>query len=407
MSRTVSLALSLCLAAGLAARAADRSSCETCHSEEAAEHRVSDHAAAGLDCVTCHGGDPKDFTARAMAAAKGFTGAPSRQDQPAWCANCHSKSVLMRPYGLPTDQWAEYQTSQHGRALATGVTEVAVCSDCHTVHSIRAAKDPRSSVAPVRLAETCGRCHADPKLMTRYGVSTKPFSDYLSSVHNQALQADHKSTAPTCADCHGSHGAVPPKTSEIQVVCGRCHKVAAQQVAASPHAQAAKDGQMKPCLGCHGDHAIVDAGPDMLLTSCGGCHANESEVKDLAARLHADLSGAWETYEEVKRVIEGETGESLPYQKIEIFLDEAHTALVQAAALQHSMQPRDVELLTAEVQRVADNLEELQTDRRDQIHFRIAVLLYVWGYLAASVAALFIMRQRYEARRQARAAGGQ
>jgi hypothetical protein len=239
--------------------------------------------------------------------------------------------------------------------------------------------------------------------MNRYGVSTKPVGDYLNSVHNAALQSDHTTTAPTCADCHGSHGAVPPKVDEIQVVCGRCHKVAAQQVAASPHAAAAREGRMKPCVDCHGDHAIVDAGPDMLLTSCAPCHANQPEVAELARRLHDDLAGAWETYEEVKRVIEGETGESLPYQKIEIFLDESHTALVQAAALQHSMQPRDVERQTAEVQRVADNLEELQETRRGQIHFRIGVLLYIWGYLAASLLALFILRQRGEARRKATA----
>lgn len=401
MSRPITAALALLLALGVTARGAERSSCETCHSEEAAEHKDSDHAAAGLDCVTCHGGDPQDFTERAMAAAKGFTGAPSRTQQPAWCANCHSKSVLMRPYGLPTDQWAEYQTSQHGRALAKGETAVAVCTDCHTTHAIRAAKDPRSSVSPVKLAETCGRCHADEKLMGRFGVSTAPVRDYLSSEHNAALQSDHTSTAPTCADCHGSHGAVPPKVAEIEVVCGRCHKLAAQQMEASPHADAVRDGRMKPCVGCHSDHAIVDAGPDMLLTSCGTCHADEPEVKALADRLHADLADAWRTYDEVKRVIEGETGESLPYQKIEIFLDESHTALVQAAALQHSLQPRDVERQTAEVQRVADNLEELQSDRRDQVHFRMGVLLYVWGYLAASIAALFIMRQRYEARRKA------
>jgi hypothetical protein len=43
----------------------------------------------------------------------------------------------------------------HGRKLAAGDTKVAVCTDCHGVHEIRAANDIRSSVNPINVAATC------------------------------------------------------------------------------------------------------------------------------------------------------------------------------------------------------------------------------------------------------------
>jgi hypothetical protein len=54
---------------------------------------------------------------------------------------------MMSAYNLPVDQYAVYQTSQHGMAVAGGDSSAAVCIDCHGSHVIYAAADPRSSVA--------------------------------------------------------------------------------------------------------------------------------------------------------------------------------------------------------------------------------------------------------------------
>jgi hypothetical protein len=40
-----------------------------------------------------------------------------------------------------------------------GSGAAASCADCHSAHRIRPADDPRSTVAPANLQETCGNCH--------------------------------------------------------------------------------------------------------------------------------------------------------------------------------------------------------------------------------------------------------
>ena len=59
------------------------------------------------------------------------------------------------------DQLAQYHTSVHGKRLAAGDAAVANCVDCHSVHDIREVSDALSPVHPLRLPETCARCHAD------------------------------------------------------------------------------------------------------------------------------------------------------------------------------------------------------------------------------------------------------
>ena len=77
----------------------------------------------------------------------------SRQDPgkqiPELCGHCHSDGAFMRKYNpsLRTDQLAQYKTSVHGKRLLQGDTKVAVCIDCHGVHDLRPASDPRSQLA--------------------------------------------------------------------------------------------------------------------------------------------------------------------------------------------------------------------------------------------------------------------
>src|SRR5208282_3847725 len=148
-----------------------KSSCVDCHSSFPAPTGVTEeqwaadiHAQKGLTCAGCHGGDPKDPSPEgAMSKKAGFRGKPKRTEIPAMCAKCHADGSYMRQYNpsLRTDQLAQYQTSVHGKRLAKGDTKVAVCIDCHSVHGIRPAKDTRSTVNPLNVANTCSRCHSD------------------------------------------------------------------------------------------------------------------------------------------------------------------------------------------------------------------------------------------------------
>src|SRR6516165_7071694 len=172
-------------------------------------------------CVDCHGGDRTKADMDAMSKAAGFRGKIGRKDVPELCGRCHSDGAFMRKYNpsLRTDQLAQYKASVHGKRLALGDTKVAVCTDCHGLHDLRAPTDTRSKVHPLNVAQTCSRCHSDSEYMKGYGIPTDQFAKYTSSVHHEAMTVRGDLSAPTCTTCHGNHGAAPPGVTSVQNVC--------------------------------------------------------------------------------------------------------------------------------------------------------------------------------------------
>jgi hypothetical protein len=263
--------------------------CGDCHVAESAQFVQSIHAAA-IDCLSCHGGnrhyllelsvveryreslssDPDDAGIDRFDHGERFLGKATRYEVPERCGTCHSKVSVMNPYGLPTDQWAQYKSSGHGRALYEKKDDrVAVCIDCHGVHDIRKASDPLSPVSPSKVPSTCGRCHADARLMASFSLSARVVEEYARSVHGQGLLERGDTGMPHCATCHGSHSAVPPGFRDVGHVCGRCHQQVEEQFLESHHA---KFPMFPRCVGCHTervdqrDHGItrVVASPESI-----------------------------------------------------------------------------------------------------------------------------------------------
>src|ERR1039458_3510351 len=186
------IVLASCLTYGQAAN-----SCLECHSALPDPLGVSQetfsqdiHAQKGLTCTSCHGGDATNYDPdQALSRKAGFKGKIDRRQIPQLCASCHSNPAYMPQYNpsLRTDQLDQYHTSMHGKRLAAGDTKVAVCTDCHSVHDLRAPSDPRSTVNPVNVAKTCSRCHSDAAYMKQYGIPTDQFAKYNTSSHRDAL----------------------------------------------------------------------------------------------------------------------------------------------------------------------------------------------------------------------------
>ena len=287
------------------AAAAPKERCAECHllGDERLANPVKAyagdiHAAKGIGCVGCHGGDGNEEGMEAMDPAKGYIGTPGRAQIAQVCGRCHSDARVMKQYNpsLRVDQVAEYVTSVHGQRLRErDDPKVAVCVSCHPAHSIKPASDPTSSVHPLRVADTCGRCHAEPAHMAGRRLPTDQVQKYKTSVHWTAMSVKGDLSAPTCNDCHGNHGAAPPGVAWVGNVCGQCHTVMADLFGKSVHAEAFTRLGAPGCATCHDNHGIQPARADMVGvgagTVCGQCHS----PADAGGKAAADMRAALDT----------------------------------------------------------------------------------------------------------------
>ncbi|MBZ5727562.1 MAG: cytochrome c3 family protein [Acidobacteriia bacterium] len=337
----------LCSIAGAAAV----DTCVTCHAalEEGAKGPATlikgdVHTAHGLSCADCHGGDrTTDDQDASMNRAKGFLGKPARTAIPKFCARCHSNPDIMRQYAPRerVDQFELYQTSVHGKRLASGDGNVATCIDCHSVHDIRAVKDGMSPVHPLHVAETCSRCHSDKEKMAPYGIPTNQFEEYRSSVHWEALAKRGDLSAPSCASCHGNHGAKPPQVESVSAVCGTCHVLFAQLYDRSVHkAVFSGVGGGGGCIVCHSNHGIHQPSTAMLAgpkAVCAGCHDAETSPAKTAVEMGAWLDGLDGALKNSETVLARAEEYGMEVSEAQLRLIDGRENLVKARLAMHSM----------------------------------------------------------------------
>ena len=220
---------------------------------------------AMLDCTDCHTG-VKELVHDAKLP-------------PPDCSGCHDKEAK------------DYATSIHGMSHAMGASGAANCWDCHGSHGILPVKDPASPVFKLNLPETCAKCHNNPDLTREYQMKhPEAASQYLDSIHGQALLKMGLIVAPSCNDCHGTHGikrAVdrdsPINHANVAKTCGKCHVGIEETYDKSIHGQllAKGDSRGPVCTDCHTAHDIVNPeGNNFKAISdarCGKCHADRLE----------------------------------------------------------------------------------------------------------------------------------
>lgn len=328
----------------LAARAA----CVDCHSDQAEAFKQDVHARFGFTCADCHGGDASaDDQAKAMSKAKGFRGKSARTAVPALCARCHSDAAFMHRYKPQqrVDQLAQYQTSVHGKRLAAGDAGVANCADCHGAHGIREVRDALSPVHPLHLPETCAHCHADKAHMAKYKIPTNQFAEYRTSVHWEAVAKRGDLSAPTCASCHGNHGAAPPSVSSVAAVCGTCHVLIEETFNKSPHAQAfASTGG--GCTVCHSNHAIHTPSGAMLADKdavCSGCHEADSAGGKTAVAMAALLGKLDGRLKQADDILNRAKRDGMEVSEAQMQQMEAREALIKARVAVHGANLATVE----------------------------------------------------------------
>jgi len=361
------------------------------------------HQANKLSCADCHGGDrASDDPSVAMSRAKGFIGKPKRAAIPQLCGNCHGKPDFMRRYQPQqrVDQLELYKTSVHGKRLATGDENVATCIDCHSVHDIRAVKNVLSPVHPLRLPDTCGRCHADAQKMAKYGIPTNQLEHYRSSVHWAALKKGDLS-APNCASCHGNHGAKPPDVGSVSAVCGSCHVLFAQLYEKSVHQpifSAASGGG--GCIVCHSNHAILQPSTAMLAGQdavCSKCHDPGTPGARTAAQMAQWIDGLGAALKHSEAVLGEADKYGMEVSEAQVRLGDGRENLVKARLTMHAFQPAEMQKPIEAGMAIADEtLRAGQAALHDKDVRRIGLAVSVF-FIAITVVAIFLVIRRLEA----------
>jgi len=338
-----------------------KDTCVDCHSvlggnlqAPAAAFSADVHQRAGFGCADCHGGDRNaDDPSVAMGKAAGFRGKLARTAVPRLCAKCHSDATLMHRFKPQerVDQFAQYQTSVHGKRIAGGDDAAAICVDCHSVHDIRAVKDPLSPVYPERVSQTCARCHADPAHMAKYKIPTTQFDEYRTSVHWEALSQRRDRSAPTCVSCHGNHGAAPPEVSSVSAVCGTCHALLQDLYDKSPHKAAFAAMGQSGCVTCHGNHAVVHPTSKLLAGDeaiCSTCHPPDSAGGIAAVRMQKDIDSLSSSIARAQEILGRARLAGMEVSEPLHRVQEAAERLVKSRVAVHNFRPEAVEALAKE-----------------------------------------------------------
>jgi hypothetical protein len=372
---------------------ADRAqSCAVCHGAESKQHAAGIHARGEIDCISCHGGVAGELVVeRAHGDDLRPLGEPREIVES--CGGCHADVERMRLFGLRTDQLSLYWTSRHGAQLAKeGDSNVAICTTCHGTHEILPVADPRSPVHGARQIETCGRCHSDAARMAGYALRTDVVERYRSSVHGHALIDRGYLSAPACSDCHGSHGAVPPRVGDIEFVCGQCHATAQRYFEESPHFSGVSGGASVQCTACHDNHGVSPPSTAMFLGDepghCGDCHSDEGDPARLvAAKLHDEVEALNATIAEADDVIGAAAKRGLFLGEERAYLDEARGLLVRARSMTHTLSPTALgDVLNRGRAMVETTLESLATKQRGYRDRRIFTGVFLGVALACSIA---------------------
>jgi predicted CXXCH cytochrome family protein len=165
--------------------------CEKCHQVIFRTYAASVHGKALIDennhdvpiCVDCH---------RAHDVSNPLT-LEFRENIPEMCGNCHANKEIVGKYGLSTEVLKTYLSDFHGITLnfykqqkdklMTPGRPIAVCTDCHGTHDIKATESRDTVIIKKNLARQCRKCHPEANL----GFPNAWLSHYEPSLHKAPL----------------------------------------------------------------------------------------------------------------------------------------------------------------------------------------------------------------------------
>lgn len=307
--------------------------CDICHDRAVTTFKESVHGKA-LDqgrylaptCSSCHG--KHDILPSSNEDSHTYV-----MNIPSTCGSCHKEGTRVSDLRKFTQHeiLENYSQSIHGDGLfRRGLIVTAVCTSCHSSHSILPAADPKSTINGANIATTCMKCHSQiervhvrvvngelwekrphelpicvdchqPHQVRRVQYTESYPNEFCMSCHQkadlhrtvdgktQSLFVDLDQIAKSkhadiqCVKCHTNARSTrdPVCLNSGKVDCSMCHAEVVEDYNSSTHGQyyAVGDSIAPYCTDCHGSHEILDpADPTAATFStnipdlCGRCH---------------------------------------------------------------------------------------------------------------------------------------
>lgn len=223
------------------------------------------------------------------------------------------------------------------------------------------------------------------------------YAEWRASVHGRALMDKGDLRAPTCNNCHGNHGTMPPSVNSVANACGTCHGKIAGLFAGTLMKHRFEQESLPGCATCHHSHRIQVPSDEMVGMQTGAvcmrCHAN--------GKYGANLAGA-NTAREIRsgldKLREGIATADTTLAKAEMLgmevsqpkfeLRKAVNALTNARTLLHSFKPKPVEGALADGEKVVEDVQgkaehalREHTTRRQWLAASLVPILIVIGLL--------------------------
>ena len=282
-------------------------------------------------CVSCH-------TAHDILRDTDPNSSIARRNIAATCAKCHAQIESVHRKVINGELWEReqhvlpacpdcHQPHKIRKVFYNQGMSNAECLRCHESKDIKASTDGRSLQVDasqlshsMHVKQSCSQCHSgvSPSRMRPCETITQKVNCaacheevvqlYQQSTHGQLI-ARKDSNAPTCIECHGTHGVLgkrDPKSStfptNVPVLCARCHRIG--QKAAVRYTGSEKEiverytesihgkGLLKSglvvtamCTNCHTAHRVLphtdpasSVNVKNVPATCGNCHNGIEEL---------------------------------------------------------------------------------------------------------------------------------
>jgi predicted CXXCH cytochrome family protein len=224
--------------------------------------------------------------------------------------------------------------------------------------------------------------------MEPYGIPTDQGEEYRRSIHWETMTEGGDTSAPTCNDCHGNHGAAPPGVSWVGNVCGQCHVVMADYFAASRHSETFTMMGVPGCALCHRNHEIRPPTDTLLGVGegaiCVSCHSADDPGGRAAAAMRGTIDALIGEIDSARIVLERAENSGVEVSAALASLNDAQSALIKTRTAVHAFDPEVVAREAEPGMEIAGEALVRGGEALDELRFRrigLAVSVLIIGGL--------------------------